>query len=325
MAPLGYIEILDGRGGVADRMPVVSFPIKIGRAYTNHIILDDPYVCPAHMVIEPDEEGRLVARDLDSVNGLRADAGSKPVASLRLQSGSQFRIGHTQLRYCDVDHALAPTVADRDSRRLWLNSPYTAGVAALAVLMLLCLDAYLAIVERVTFAAIVTEPLTTFGMLLFWSGLWALASRVVVSRFHFSQHATIACGAIAGFFLLSFSSEWAEFLFPVIPVLWVAGLFGSGLIMAALVYGHLKFASTMRRPSRLWAALAVAAAIVGVNAIADFAGRSKFSNAMEFTGVLKPIDAALLPTVDIDDFVDRSRKLKRELDALAQQAKAAQR
>ncbi|HKY09214.1 MAG TPA: FHA domain-containing protein [Candidatus Binatia bacterium] len=325
MAALGYVEILDGRGGVVERMRVESFPLKIGRAYHNDIILDDPYVCPTHAVIAPDEEGRLVVRDLDSVNGLRADAHEKPVTHLGIKSGSQFRIGHTQLRYREVNHDLAPTLVDRDSRRLWLNSPYTAVIAAVAVFLLLCLDAYLTIIERLTFAAIVNEPLTTFGMLLFWSGLWALASRVVVSRFHFSQHATIACGAVAGFFLLSFLSEWTEFLFPVVPVLWIAGLFGSGLIMAALVYGHLKFASNLRRSSRFWAALAVTATIVGVSAIADYAGRSKFSNTMEFTGILKPLDAAWLPTINIDDFVERSEKMKQELDTLAQKAKAAQR
>ncbi|MGH7855170.1 MAG: FHA domain-containing protein [Candidatus Binatia bacterium] len=324
MAPLGYIEILDGRGGVVERVPVESFPIKIGRSYGNDIILDDPYVCPTHVAIAPDEQGRLFARDLDSVNGLRADSREQPVPSLPIQSGSQFRIGHTQLRYCSVDHLLAPTLVDRDSRRLWLNSPYTAVIVAAAVFLLLCLDAYLTIIERVTFAAIVTEPLTTFAMLLFWSGLWALASRVIVSRFHFPQHTTIACGAIVGFFLLSFSAEWLEFLFPFVPALWIAGLFGSGLIMAALVYGHLKFASTLRRYSRLWAALSVSAAIVGVSAISDFASRSKFSNAMEFTGILKPLDAAWLPAITIDDFIERSQKLKRELDTLAQKAKAAQ-
>ena len=324
MAPLGYVEILDGKGGVVERFRVESFPIKIGRAYGNDVILSDPYVCPAHVEIVPDEHGRLTARDLDSVNGLRVDAREKPVSSLEIRSGTQFRIGHTQLRYCSLDHPSAPTLMDRDSRRLWLNSPYTAVTVGAAVFLLICLDAYLTIIERVTFAAIVTEPLTTFGMLFFWSGLWALASRVIVSRFHFPQHATIACGAIVGFFLLSFSAEWLEFLFPVVPALWIAGLFGSGLIMAALVYGHLKFASALRRSSRLWAAFAVSAAIVGVSAIADYAGRSKFSNAMDFTGVLKPFDAAWLPAITIDEFIDRSQKLRPELDALAQKAKAAQ-
>jgi FHA domain-containing protein len=324
MAPLGYIEILDGKGAVVERLPVQSFPISVGRAYGNDVIVDDPYVCPRHVEIAPDDQGRLIARDLDSVNGLLAGAREKRVSSLEIRSGSQFRIGHTQLRYRSADHPLAPTLVDRDSKLLWLHSPYAAVFVGATVFLLLCLDEYLTTTERATFAGIVTQPLTILTTLLFWAGLWALASRVVLSRFHFLQHATIACGAIAGFTLLSFSAEWLEFLFPFLPVLWIAGLFGSGVIMSALVCGHLKFASTMQRHSRLWAALLVSAAIVGVSAISDYAGRSKFSNVMEFTGIVKPIDAAWVPTVSIDEFLERSQKLKQELDTLAQKAKTAQ-
>jgi hypothetical protein len=171
-------------------------------------------------------------------------------------------------------------------------------------------------------AKVVAEPLFTLAMLLVWSGLWALASRLVVSRFHFNHHVTIVCSAIAGFFVLGFCSEWLEFFFPAVPTMWVAGLFGSAVIVAALVYAHLGFASALRRQSRLWTALSVSAAMAGVSVISDFASRSKFSNIMEFSGIVKPIDAAWLPTISIDQFIDRSQKLKQELDALAQKAKA---
>ena len=44
--------------------------------------------------------------------------------------------------------------------------------------------------------------------------------------------------------------------------------------------------------------------------------RSKFSNVMEFTGIVKPLDASWLPTIGIDHFIDNSQKLKSELDTL---------
>lgn len=324
MAPLGYIEILDGKGGVIERLPVESFPIAIGRAYSNDVILNDPYVCPTHLAIGPDEEGRLIARDLNSVNGLRADPREKRVPFLELHSGSEFLIGQTQLRYCSVDHPLAATLVDRENGKSRLYSPYVAVFAGAAIFLLLCLDAYLSTVERATIATVVTEPLTTFAMLLIWSGLWALASRIIVSRFYFPQHVAIACGATAGFFALTFSSEWLEFFFPFVPVIWIAGLFGSAMVVAALVYGHLKFASALRRSSRFWAALSISAAMAGVSAISDFASRSKFSNVMEFTGIVKPIDASWLPTISIDQYIERSRKLQQDLDTLAQKARATQ-
>ena len=238
-----------------------------------------PAAC-MHLTIESEEGGRLIARDLDSVNGLHLRADNKRVATLDLHSGTQFRIGRTLMRYCNVEHPLAPTILDRENGESRLASPYALAGAGMLLLLVLCLESYLSTIERVTFAKIVSEPLTTVSMLLTWCGVWALASRIVVSRFHFSPHAVIACGAILSFFALSTVSEWTEFLFPFIPALWIAGLFGAGLILAALVYGHLRFASTMRRRSRLLAALAISAAVVGVSFISDYAGRSKFSNVM---------------------------------------------
>jgi hypothetical protein len=65
-------------------------------------------------------------------------------------------------------------------------------------------------------------------------------------------------------------------------------------------------------------------AVVGTSAISDFAARSKFSTVMEYTGVLKPVDAAWVPSESIEQFVAQSAKLKKDLDALTKKAKAGQ-
>jgi len=324
MAPLGFIEVLDGRGNVDERVAVDSFPIHLGRAYNNQVVVNDPYVCPVHAVIERDEQGRLFACDLDSVNGLRSGADDKRITALELHSGTQFRIGHTMVRFCSVDHPVAPTLIDREHKNFIAASAYLAPIAALIVFLLLCLDSFLGSVERITFAKIVSEPLTTLSMLLVWSGLWSLASRIVVGHFQFARHVAIACGAVLAFIALSTSSEWIEFIFPIIPALRIAGVLGSGAIFAALVYGHLGLASMMRRRSRLWASLLVSGAAIGLSVVIDFANRSRFSNVMEYTGIVKPLDAAWLPANSIDQFIEKSDKLKKELDALALKAKATQ-
>lgn len=330
MAALGYIEILDAKGHVIERHAVEGFPLNVGRAYKNQLILNDPYVCPAHLAIAPDDAGRLIARDLNSVNGLyncnagKGDNAGTQVPALELDSGTQFRIGHTLLRYCSIDHPLAPTAVDRSEMVSRFASPYISIVVGLVVLAMLCLESFLSRVERVKFINIISDPLPMIATMFGWAGLWALASRIIVSRFHFPQHLTIAGAAIVGFTLLSVSSEWLEFFIPLVPVLWSAALFGSGLILAALVYGHLGFASLLRRRSRLWAALLISGAMVGMNAITDYAARSKFSTVMEYNGILKPIDASLLPATSVEQFIADSQKLKTELDYLAHKAKTAQ-
>jgi len=324
VAPLGYLEIFDAKGHVSERVRVDEFPITIGRAYGNHVVVDDPYVCPRHVAIEADDQGHVIARDLDSVNGIHIRARGKQVVDVEVGSGAEFRIGRTWMRYRSVEHPLPPTLVDREGGESRLASAYALAGAAVLLVAVLCLDSYLSAVERVTVAKIVSEPLTTVVMLLIWCGAWALASRIVIGHFHFSPHAVIASAAVVAVFMTNTSAEWTEFLFPIIPALRIAGILGTGVVLAAMLYGHLRFASLMRRSARLWTALAVSVAVVGASWVWDYAGRSKFSNVMEFTGIVKPLDAALLPAVDIEHFIDNSQKLRTDLDALAQKAKASQ-
>lgn len=324
MAPLGYLEVLDARGHVAERVRIDHLPTHIGRAYTNHIVVDDPYVCPLHVSVFADEQGRLICRDRDSANGLRNGAGGERLASLELHSGTEFRIGRTVLRYRAADHPIAPALIDREHEPLRWKSPYAAVVAGITVLAVLCLESFLSSIERMTAARIVSEPLITLSMILTWAGLWSLAGRTIVSRFHYPQHVTIACGAVLAFVVLGAASEWTEFLFPFVPVLWIAGLVGTGVILAALVYHHLGFASPMRRSSRFWAALLVSGASIGFSVVLDVAARSKFSTAMEYSGIVKPVDSVWVPSVSVDAFIGDSEKLKTDLNALAQKSRAAQ-
>jgi len=74
----------------------------------------------------------------------------------------------------------------------------------------------------------------------------------------------------------------------------------------------------------MWAAFSVSAALIGISFISDYANRSKFSNVMEFTGIVKPIDAAWVPTISVEQFIDSSQKLKKDLETLAQKSKPAQ-
>jgi len=321
MAPLGFIEVLDGRGHVAERVAVQAPPVHLGRAYTNEIVLADPYVCPVHARLERDENGRWWVRDLNSVNGLRSGSNGARVAALELRSGTEFRLGHTVLRFLKIDHPVAPTLADRERKIGVPGSPRAAILAAATVFGLLGLESFLSATEYVTFAKIASEPSITLSMLLAWCGLWSLASRIVVGYFNFARHVVVASGAVVAFTSLSASAEWIQFILPALPALWLAGVFGSAAVLAALVYGHLGLASSMRRTSCLWASLGVSAATIGLSLVVDFAARSRFSNVMEYVGIVKPLDAAWLPANSVDQFIEASDKLKKDLDALAIKAK----
>jgi hypothetical protein len=324
MAALGYIELLDAKGRVTQRFAVDALPCTVGRAYTNRIILDDPFVSPEHLAIVADDSGGLRADDLNSVNGLRALPGRKRVASLALVSGAPFQIGHTTLRYCEVGASVAPAAVDLGDRAPRLPGWFLAPASLLVLLFVLMSEYYFESYERFNLARSLSESLTTLSIVFTWAGLWSLLSRVVVSRFYYAEHFALACAAIVVSLLFNISAEWTEFLFPSIAGLWVASVFGSGALLAGLVFGHLGWASLMLRRSRLWAALGVSAAVIGTGIIAEYAGRDTFNTAMDYSAVIKAIDPRLVPTVSIDEFLANAEKVKKDLEALAQKAKPAQ-
>jgi hypothetical protein len=324
VATLGYLEMLDPKGRVSQRFPVQSLPLTLGRAYSNHVIVDDPFVCPEHLTIGVDENGRLRARDLGTINGLREIASGKPVPSLLLASGTEFQVGHTHFRYCETSHPVAPAVADSAGMMKWVTSPVASLASGLAVLVVLLLNSFFGSYERLNILRSLSEVLMSFSVLVVWAGLWALVSRVVLNRFHYGQHFALACGAIIVSLVVHTAAEWIEFIFPTSQALWLTAVVGSAVVLAALVCGHLAFASSMRLRSRLWAGLGISVAVIGIGVMADYANRSSFSTVMEYSGILKPIEPALLPTTSMDRFMDSTQKLKKELDALAQKARSSQ-
>jgi hypothetical protein len=324
MATLGYLEVLDPKGRVSQRFPVQSLPLTLGRAYTNHVILDDPFVCPEHLTIGYDENGRLQARDVGTVNGLREIVGGQPVPSLLLASGTEFQIGHTHLRYCDTAHAVAPAEIDRAGMIKWFTSPAVALVSGFVLLAVILVNSFFGSYERLNIARSLSEALMTFSMVLVWAGLWALVSRIVLNRFHYGQHFVLACAAIIVSLMVGTAAEWIEFIFPASQALWVIAIVGSGFILGTLVYGHLGLASSMWLRSRLWAGLAVSVAVIGLGVMADYDNRSSFSTVMEYSAILKPIEPALLPATTMDRFIDSTHRLKEELDALARKARSSQ-
>ena len=324
MAPLGYLEILDQKGKVGARFPIAAFPVTIGRAYTNQIILDDPFVCPQHVTITQSELGRLTVDDLASINGLRSGEEKKPVKSLPLHSGDKFRIGHTTLRYCTADLPMAATQLDRLDVFSRLASPYFALGAGLLVMAVLALDFFLGSFERVTLLRVASEPLVTLSMMGGWAGLWSFVSRIVFGRLYFTQHFLIVCLAMLVSYLLSETAEWTEFFLPSSQAVWAASVIGSAAILAAAVFGHLGFASSMRWSSRLGSGLLVSMVVIGIGVVTEYVNREKFSTVMDYSGIVKPIDARLLPASSLDGFMSRTQSIKKELDQLVQKAKSAQ-
>ena len=65
-----FVKLVSRGGELLQRYGFNELPIHLGRAYNNHIILDDPYTAAHHAVILRNDHGELVIRELHTQNGI---------------------------------------------------------------------------------------------------------------------------------------------------------------------------------------------------------------------------------------------------------------
>ena len=70
MDALAYLEVVDRHGDVVARHAIYGSTARIGRGYEADVILDDPYIAPEHVTLEPIGSGRFRLTDLDTQNGI---------------------------------------------------------------------------------------------------------------------------------------------------------------------------------------------------------------------------------------------------------------
>jgi len=192
---LAQAEVVDAVGHGVRLIDVLAWPLTIGRALDNHIVLPDPHVAAHHATVAPDADGALRLQVGDSGNGVRIDHGRSRLQLRRneqapLPARARVLLGHSQLLLRlpqDPLPAELPLRHPRAAGSRWL----VPGLAVLALLWLLAArwigsnaDAkwndYLA-------------PVLAGGALLFlWCLLWGLASKLFTGRFTLTPHLRLA-------------------------------------------------------------------------------------------------------------------------------------
>ena len=111
MGALALLELLDRDGSVRQAIPVHAWPLTLGRALDNDVVLSDPHVAAQHLRVE------AVERGLDLVAG--ATANGVQANTARLRAGERMTLplqgepaeitaGRTRLRLRLPEHTLAP-------------------------------------------------------------------------------------------------------------------------------------------------------------------------------------------------------------------------
>lgn len=314
MERLAWVEVVNRHGDVLARHPVHAWPFRIGRAYDNDLVLDDPYVAPRHLEATLGDDGSFHLRVMDGSNPLTVGRKRAPLTSAAVSGDEVARIGQTQLRLRPTDYAVPveKRLRGRPVARRW---PALLGSALLLSLVTLA-NSWLGYTSPDGFTLLVSPILTNLTVLLVWCGFWALICRVAAGRANFVAHFVYAALALTLFeFLDGIVYPYADFAFDTdLAGSALTGITGM-LLFATLLYKHLGLAMRMGRMKLGFIVSACVAAVFGLTLLQSHWGDSDEIKEMAFSGTVAPRALLLTREKSVKEFMANAEALKADVDA----------
>lgn len=322
MGEIVFVEILDRRGRLRERVRLDSFPATIGRAYTNDVIIDDRFACPVHLRVSLNEDNDIIVDDLKSVNGLYQLLPLKRVQNIRIGPETQIRIGNTTLRFRRTDHTVAqaePLRPVSNALPRFLEHPGVAILIFVTSLSLIVGAMYLDMHERSVMSKLPAFILSFILVFAIWAGIWSFVNRIVSHVFRFLSHLTLVAMALAASIIFETVIDYYQFMFSPGAYLDVIAFAGFAFLFSLLLYGHLTILSSVPKIRNVIASTLISFGLVSFIGYTTYVERTEFSNKIYFHGELKPVGVRWLSTVSTSEFFRDLKNLHNKVDAADRQ------
>ncbi len=307
-----FVEILNPDDSVLSRQSFHHLPIRIGRAYDNEVILDDPHTGAHHALIEQNQLDELVLRDLGSLNGISLD--NQRENDFVVNGDAKYRLGHTRLRIRSRHFEVAPELEDVTNHQWEGWKPALAGLLLAGATSLT--NTWLNDLNQSDFSRYLLALVYMLIAALGWAGIWALAGRLFTGHSRFGRQLFITGLAFLGFelwenlsSLMAFAFSWESLAtFTSHPTV---------LISALVLYFQMRTAG-YKNPSRLKIYLAGLAVLTsGVLLTKQYQASSHFADQLYLSRLYPPAlhlsgdqsrEAFIAAMRDLQPQVDKDRK-----------------
>lgn len=309
-ARLALVEVLDRDGHARLAVPVTRWPVRVGRAIENDVVLDDVHVAAHHATLDQGAGGLWLQVD-QSINGAQLGGRRRVAAGERAQlpASGVFLLGGTRLRVRRAGETLAPEKPLAPEPR--------GGWVPLAVMLLLLMAWSVAEQWLNTDPGgrlIDYLPVAVGGpvALALWCGLWALGSKLFQHRFAFWPHARIAVSYLLASGVVGLVLPLVAYVLSWEFASRVSGI-ATGAVLCAMVVAHLSQILPARRRLLSVAMSAAFVAGVAVLLLRNYQINDRVFDELYVT-TLAPPALRLAGTVDAQRFIDDAADLKATLD-----------
>ncbi|HUP97741.1 MAG TPA: FHA domain-containing protein [Usitatibacter sp.] len=308
MAAVMWIEVLSRDGEVVARERIESAEARVGRAFDNDVVVNDPHVAPHHLRVFRGEDGELVAEDLGTLNGLYPEHGARRVPRLSLKGEPGIRIGRTTLRVHDAAH---PVAAERPMTPPRQHARWDAALGAGLFFLILLLN-WLNLTQEPSANVVLLPIVGLVTALALWAGLWAILSRIFFGQAQFALHLRIAVTACIALVLWDLLTDTLSYSFAWREVLEYAPL-GAWAILAATCYAHLQAIGPRHMKLVMGLMLALIASGAAVQFVTKWETRELVGQRAT-VGNLRPPAFRVVPLVSADEFFKQAGETRSRVD-----------
>ena len=319
MGALSLVDVLDRDGQPRQSFAVQQWPLRIGRALDNDVVLSDPHVAAHHLTIDAAAQG-LTLTLADTRNGAllgRQHLRSGDSAALDTTVDPiEITIGRTHLRLRLPGQALAPervlTPATSLTRRA-----LPVVLAALLLVAGTLFETWLDTDPGGLARAIGNALLTGVVSAAVWCTVWALLSKTFTRQAHFGWHlrvfvlvsfALLAVNALPA--LLAFAFSW--------PWLTDYDFIGTIAVVAIALYFHLLAVEPAKHRLLKWAAASCAVVGVLLSFWFNVQRSGQLGDELYMSHLFPPALRVAKP-IAVDAFIDGLGSLKPTLDRKAKE------
>ena len=303
-----WIEILSRHRDVIARHRCEGDEVRIGRGYDNDVVVDDPFVAPRHVRVFRGDDGRLVAEDLGSGNGLYLGDETQRLPRTIVDGDVPLRIGRTHLRIREAGYAVAAERAVVVAGSGWQQA-LALFVALIAVELL---SLWLSETTEPKATRYLLPLLVLVVVVLAWTSGWAVLSRIFSGQAHFERHLVIALGILLVFSIYNELTDAGAFALSW-RVLADYAYVGGWALFATLCFLHLREIGPRHLRLKAGVVAALAAAVIGAQTLAQSEIRG-WAVQQSYLRDLKPPMLRIAPAQSEEAFFRDATRLKTKLD-----------
>jgi pSer/pThr/pTyr-binding forkhead associated (FHA) protein len=291
--------------------------VCVGRDFNNDLRLDDPYVCPSHMLVAIDpESGKLMVNDCQSTNGIKVN--NKFVRQATLNSHDVIKIGRTRLRIIDTTVPLAEAIplSELEENISWLNQSFLAISLSFVCLSFLLLSRYLGSVQEFSFIKALPSELGQLAIFCLWPLSFAILAKVVKKESHIVSQFSLTWLVVLlanGLILLQKIA-----IFNIHPGSWFTWieLVIFAILVTSFIWLSLFIAFHQTNHRRNIIACAMTFIILAPIYALSFLNIDEFSPRPSYNPILLPPTYNITSASQTDIFIERSNSLFTQVDKL---------